>query len=291
MKLQIACYQNENYQAIALQIQLKILKVALNKQIKVFKLNDLAFTQQQVLNNHSRNVSILLFFQSVNSFISGSLDKSLNIWTWDEIGQIYQCNQIINNSVEQKFILINKQENLIISGGKNQISFWMSQSSKWLLQQKLGFDKIQIFGLNFSLNQQLIATYTSNHKIVLIKKQNNKTQNYWFISLQINVNDFTPSFCFISDFIILYQSIKDASLRLIKINQDSDQIQYQTKILINKVCDEQTTFPMQFNQQKKISNELNWFISQFNFNNLRKLNFISQRNSFQKQQSFRLTEC
>ncbi|CAD8125975.1 unnamed protein product [Paramecium sonneborni] len=244
--------ENETYKAIAFQIQSQILIVGLNNLIKVFKLEEQTFTQQQVIKNHSGDVCCLLFLQNDNSFISGSLDKSLIIWFWDKKGQIYKCKQILKSAVEQKYIIINKQENLLVSGGNNLISFWIYQNSQWLQKQSLNFNSNSIFGLNFNPSQQLIATYSQNHKIILIKNKKNKTENYWFVSLQINIYNFTPSICFIQDFIILFQTINQTSLGLIKINFHANEIEYQTKILINRVCDEQTTFLMQFNQSKKV---------------------------------------
>ncbi|CAD8204815.1 unnamed protein product [Paramecium octaurelia] len=244
--------QNEHYQAMAIKSDNKIVALGLKHQIKVFKLENFQLQQLQVLNNHSGPVDCLIFFKNQNSFISGSSDKQLKIWTWDEMGNIYQCQQILQSLVMLKYILLNNQENLLVSGGQNSISFWEFKTSYWLLKQNLYFDKNSIFGLKFTPSQLTIATYSSNNKILLIQKKIQNSQINWSISLEINVNNFTPSICFISDYIILYQSIREMSIRLIKVNYDYDGIQHQSIILINQECDEHTTFQMQFNKQKGI---------------------------------------
>ncbi|CAD8194896.1 unnamed protein product [Paramecium octaurelia] len=94
--------QNEHYQIMTIKSDNQILVLGFNNQIKVFKLEDSTVTLIQVLNHHTDNVDSLLFQKTENSFISGSSDKSIKIWSWDQVGKIYQCQQILQSLVKPK---------------------------------------------------------------------------------------------------------------------------------------------------------------------------------------------
>ncbi|CAD8102342.1 unnamed protein product [Paramecium sonneborni] len=190
--------------------------------------------------------------EKCNSFVSGSQDKSLRIWKWNMDSNKYICTQILNGKMEQQFVTINKNEDQIVIGGENQVSFWKLTNLQWSNFQILNFGNYYILGLNLSPSQQKLVTCLNNNKIIIIQQQIKNTQTIWEVQSEIYVTNYGYSLFFRNDDLIAFQPIDKSQIIIFQLDCNGI-FQFKTKINFNeddRFC--QIEFPFFYNENKNI---------------------------------------
>ncbi|CAD8051945.1 unnamed protein product [Paramecium primaurelia] len=165
--------------------------------IKVFEFNSGVIKLIQNLNEHKSFVYTLNFMKKSKHFLSGSLDSSIIIWKYIQ-NNLWCSQQILyGHSNQINCLVINKYEDLIISGSNdNTIKFWINKN-EWLCQQTIADHSSSVYGL--VLNQQQNRVVSCGHdKVILIIEQSGQNTE-WKVVQKMKVDQFGYRVCFIDN--------------------------------------------------------------------------------------------
>ncbi|CAD8121367.1 unnamed protein product [Paramecium sonneborni] len=216
--------------------------------IKIFEFKQGKISRLSQNREHTDYVRCIQFMKKTNSFISASDDKTIIVWNIDEIGLSEVKQKLIEHQGGINSLLINMNEDLIISGSDDKsIKFWMKQNF-WSCQQTLNIHdaSIRSMSLNYSSNQ-LISCAQNETVINVSQKQSN---NMWILVQKIQQEGYR--LCYIKDNIITVQPRNQKTMFVFKFNQSNNQFNLEQEVqnLNGQNC--RCFFPQQFIKQKQL---------------------------------------
>ncbi|CAD8179052.1 unnamed protein product [Paramecium octaurelia] len=239
-------------QIIAINTEQLILIGSINKSIKVYSFQNQTFKLIQQLDDHLGLIHCLEFNTKNNTFVSGSQDKTLRIWEWDMNFQKYICSKILEGFVEFQCVCFNIDENQMISGGQNQVSFWRFQDTNWSNYQILDLDTDHIQGLSLSPSQQRLLICLKNQKIVILQQINTNNQIIWKVLNKINLNMQGHSIFFNNDNLIAFQENRKPQILIFQLQSEENKIDQKTQLIFNQDDDfSSIQSPFIYNENKK----------------------------------------
>ncbi|CAD8127284.1 unnamed protein product [Paramecium sonneborni] len=178
---------------------------------------------QLLKDKHSDFVSTLNFFKKstsmINSFISGSDDNTIIIWSPINTSQFIIPTQWIaqfklreHTNCISCLILLTPTEDLIISGSYDKtIKFWTKsqtqQSLIWTCSQTINEHSSTVFGLSINQEGTKLLSCASDFLILIIE---GSTQSQWNIKQKIQVDQWGYRISFINNHIFTFQPIETA---------------------------------------------------------------------------------
>ncbi|CAD8085150.1 unnamed protein product [Paramecium primaurelia] len=175
--------------------------------------------QVQLLSEHGDRVVTLNFMKRSDQFISGSDDKQIIIWTRNQ-NNSWICSQKLNGHTNDIYcLIININEDLIVSGSNDQtIKFWQKQN-EWLCSQTITDHTNYVYGLSQNEQQNRVIS-CGNDKLILVMEQQN-TQ--WIVIQKITVETFGVRLCFIDNNIFTFQPWQKKYMHVFEINSTNKQ--------------------------------------------------------------------
>ncbi|CAD8065774.1 unnamed protein product [Paramecium sonneborni] len=229
-----------------------IVIVGCENQIKVFEFTKGRMNQIQLLSEHNMSVVNLKFMKKSDQFISGSeRDGQIIIWSMNPNKKwIYQ--QKINAHTKCiECILLNNNEDLIISSSRDgTIKFWIKQS-EWACQQTIAGHEGYVYSLSLNEQQNRLISCSKDKSILVIDLQ--QQDNKWIIKQKINLDKYGYRLCFIDDNLFTFQPYQQEQLNIYELNSTNGQY-VKTKVVQVKCGqdDGYTLFPQQYIKQKSL---------------------------------------
>ncbi|CAD8175734.1 unnamed protein product [Paramecium pentaurelia] len=228
-----------NQFTIAIDKDCSTLVAGFDQLIKVFEQG--MIKQILTLNQHQDSLFTLNFMQN-KQFISESYDNSIIIWKYNK-NNLWYYQQILNghnNSIQ--YLIINSNEDLIISGSDdNTIKFWVNKN-EWLCQQKINDHSNSVYGLSLNQQQNRVVSCGSDEYILIIEQseQNKKLK----VIQRITIDSYGCRVCFIDNNMFTFS--------VFEINNKNKQFTKTRDIPIKSGSDGYTKFLQQYKNQKCI---------------------------------------
>ncbi|CAD8188623.1 unnamed protein product [Paramecium pentaurelia] len=242
---EVQCY------AIAINKYNSIVVAGYDKQIKVFELIQEKLNQIQVLSEHQSFVSTLNFMKNSNNFVSGSGsgDCSIIIWQMNQ-NNFWTCQKkLIGHSKSITTLLLNNNENLIITGSHDSfIKFWNKQNG-WLCQQTIKEHTNIIYSLSLNEIQDKLISCSSDSQI-LVMEYSEKDQ-IWNVIQKIKVLRQGYRLCFINDNQFTFQPWNYEQMHIYDLNSSNKEFVKTNEIIVKSGstnCD--YLFPQQYLKSK-----------------------------------------
>ncbi|CAD8104653.1 unnamed protein product [Paramecium primaurelia] len=189
--------QDQSCYAIAVNKDFTILIAGCNNQIKVFEFIQGILKQVQVLSEHGKNIHTLNFMKGSDHFISGSVDNSIIIWARNKNNQWIFQQKLNGHTGSILCLLLNKNEDIIVSGSHDyQIKFWQ-KSNGWLCSQTITDHTSTVYGLSFNEQQNRLISCGDDNIILVIEQLELNKQ--WIVIQKITVEQFGCRLCFIDN--------------------------------------------------------------------------------------------
>ncbi|CAD8151590.1 unnamed protein product [Paramecium pentaurelia] len=223
--------QDQYCYAIAVNKDCSIVVAGGEKQIKVFEFQQEILKQVQLLSEHGSSVVTLNFMKRSDQFISGSDDKQIIIWTRYQHNS-WICSQKLNGHTDQiRCLIINNNEDLIVSGSKDKtIKFWQKQN-EWLCSQTITDHTNYVWGLCQNEQQNRVIS-CGDDKLILIMEQQNKQ---WIVIQKITVEIEGLRLCFIDNNTFTFQPWQKEYMHVFEINSTNKQYT-KTKDIPIEIC-------------------------------------------------------
>ncbi|CAD8158061.1 unnamed protein product [Paramecium octaurelia] len=233
--------QNEICFAIALNKSSSTLVAGCRSQIKLFEFS---------LNEHKSSVFTLNFMKKSNHFISGSRDGTIIIW--QKIQQnLWSKQQILNGHSHQiNCLVINNNEDQIISGSDDKaIKIW-AKKNEWLCQQTIKDHSKSVYGLSLNSQQNRLISCGFD-KFILIREQSELNKE-WITVQKLTIEQDGYRICFIDDNTFVFSPYNTEKLQVFEMNDINKQFIQTQDISVKCGLDGQCFFPSQFIDQKQI---------------------------------------
>ncbi|CAD8155287.1 unnamed protein product [Paramecium pentaurelia] len=184
-----------------------------------------------------------------NQFISASHDKQIIIWSINHNNQ-WISSQKLNGHSDWIFCLVlNKNEDLIISGSDDKtIKFWQKKQ-QWLCSQTITDHTDIVCGL--SLNEQQNKLISCGYdKFILIIEQS--SQDYkWNVIQKITVEQYGYRLCFINDNVFTFQPYSKELMHVYEMSNTNKQYSKTKDILVKSDYNGcEVYFPQQYINSK-----------------------------------------
>ncbi|CAD8119575.1 unnamed protein product [Paramecium primaurelia] len=217
--------------------------------IKVFEFNQGMIKLIQTFNQHKDQVTTLNFMQISKQFISGSCDKSIIIWKQNQ-NNLWSYQQILNehNDIIQ-CLIINTNEDLIISGSDDcTIKFWINKN-EWFCQQTINDHSKKVFGLSFNQQQNRVVSCGYDQYILIIEQSE---QNKEWKVIQKIIDNYGYRICFIDNNMFTFSPKSQEQISVYEMNNNNKQFTKTRDIPIKSGSDINERFPLQYINQKSI---------------------------------------
>ncbi|CAD8190900.1 unnamed protein product [Paramecium pentaurelia] len=189
--------------AIAINKDNSIVVAGCDKQIKVFELKESKLNQLQLLSEHQLHVQALNFMKKSNHFVSGSNDKQIIIWQMNQNNQWTCQHKLDGHSFGICTLILNNNENLIVSGSyDSSIKFWNKQNG-WLCQQTIKVHTNYVFQLSLNEKQDKLVSCSSDSQILVIEYS--QKDQIWTVIQIIQVEQYGYRLSFVDDNQFLFQ--------------------------------------------------------------------------------------
>ncbi|CAD8204831.1 unnamed protein product [Paramecium pentaurelia] len=213
--------QQEQCYAIAINKDNSIVIAGCDKQIKVFDLKQGILNESQLLSNHQDFVCTLNFMKKSNHFVSGSRDKSIIIWQMNQNNQ-WNCQHKLeghSNAIDN--LLLNNNEDLIISGSyDSSIKFW-NQQNGWFCQQTIIDHSEYFFQLSLNEKQDKLISCSADKQILVIEYS--QMHQIWNVIQKIKLEQFGYRLCFINDNQFTFQPYGQEQMNVYELNSSNQQ--------------------------------------------------------------------
>ncbi|CAD8091671.1 unnamed protein product [Paramecium primaurelia] len=199
-----------------------------------------------------------------NHFISGS-DKSIIIWSMNQSNQWIFQQKLNGHNNEISCLVLNNNEDLIISGSYDHtIEFWNKQY-QWLCQQTIKDHNNMVCGL--SLNQQLnkVISCGQDEQILIIEQSQQDSK--WIIIQKIKVEQHGYRICFINDNLFTFQPYGIEQMHVYEMNNTNKQYLKTKGILVKGGIDDYFVFPQQLIKLPACKQE--WQVCEFDKNKIK----------------------
>ncbi|CAD8077812.1 unnamed protein product [Paramecium sonneborni] len=257
--------QVESCNAIAFNKDCSIVVAAQDKDINIFEFSQGLMKKIQTLSEHRNKIYTLTFMKKSNEFISGSCDVQIRVWT-NKQNHLWICQQILDGHCGYiTCLILNNNENLIISGSEDKkIKFWIKQI-KWECQQTITDHSKDVYGLSLNNQQnQLISCSYDNTILVIGKSWWNKK---WSVIQKINVEKYGHRLCFINDNLFTFQPYAQDCMHIYEFNNQNKQFIKKKTFQVKCGTDYNSQlFPQQFIKSKNLLiNKIGQFINLIKF--------------------------
>ncbi|CAD8215336.1 unnamed protein product [Paramecium octaurelia] len=242
--------QSEYCYAIAINKDNSIVLAGCDNKIKVFEFKQEQLKLIQLLTEHKDNVTTLNFMKKSTQFISGSMDKQIIIWWMDQKSQ-WICQYKLNqNSYQINCLLLNNNEDLIISGSSDKtIKFW-TKKNDWTCSQTITDSTKSVVALSLNEKQNRVISCGDEMLFILIIEQQQQDQK-WNVIQKITVDYYGYRICFINDNVFTFQPRLKEQMYVYEINIHNNSYSKTTQIAVksdSEVCD--YYFPQQYIKSK-----------------------------------------
>ncbi|CAD8211291.1 unnamed protein product [Paramecium pentaurelia] len=246
---QLQFQQQQINQILNQQISPQLIFKPFNYQfyIEVFEFKQEVLKQTQLLREHQDDVNTLKFMNKSNRFISGSVDQLIIIWSINESHQ-WICQQKLDGNNGIIFCLVlNYNEDMIISGSSDStIKFWMKQN-QWLCQQTIKDHTNDVYGLSLNQQQHKVISCGFDNQILIIEQS--QYYSIWIVIEKIEVETHGIRICFINDNLFTFQPYGIEQMHVYEINNTNRQYSKIKDIIVKGEYD-QVFFPQQYIKQK-----------------------------------------
>ncbi|CAD8099437.1 unnamed protein product [Paramecium sonneborni] len=235
--------------AVAINKDNSLVVAGCEKKIKVYELKQGKLHQIQLLTEHSGRVFTLNFMKQSNHFVSGSADDQIIIWQMIQNNQ-WTCQQKLNGHASFIWcLLLNNNEDLIISGSNDKsIKFWDKQKG-WLCQQTISDHTNSVLSISLNTQQDKLISCSYDSQILIIEKsQKEKT---WKTIQSIKVDKWGSRLCFTDNNQFTFQPNSNEQMYVYEINGGDKQFVKTKEIKVysgSNGCD--LFFVQQFIKQK-----------------------------------------
>ncbi|CAD8069657.1 unnamed protein product [Paramecium sonneborni] len=234
---QYSVQQNERCLAIAINKDCSNLLAGCNSQIKVFEF------KQGILKQFKYQVTI-----KQSQFISASDDNSIIIWKNNFNNKWIQQQRLEGHGSGISCLIVNNNENIIISGSQdNTIQFWIKKN-EWLWNQTITDHTDWIYGLSFNQQQNKVKSCGSDKKILII--QQSLQNKEWSVTQEIIVAQDGYRICFIDNNIFTFQPYNGEQLSIFGMNSTNKKYEQIKAISVQCGSDGNCLFPQQYIIQK-----------------------------------------
>ncbi|CAD8214520.1 unnamed protein product [Paramecium pentaurelia] len=243
--------QQQDCNCIAINKDSSIVAIGCNdKQIKIYEFKQEMMKQIQVLNVNSDYVYTLNFMQQSNQLISGDSGGSIVIWSRNNNYQWNSSQTINGHSSYINCLILNKNEDLIISSsGDKTIKFWIKQN-EWNCQQTITDHTSSVYQISLNDQQDKVISCGSDNKILVIEYSEQSKR--WIVIQNINVDCYGYRLCFINNNLFTFQPCNGNLMHVYEMNSVSKQFTKTKDITVNQGNDSSSLFPQQFIKQKQI---------------------------------------
>ncbi|CAD8214835.1 unnamed protein product [Paramecium octaurelia] len=214
-----------------------------------FKLGRLK-QQIQALNEHTHSVLYLKFLTKSKELISG--DNGGFIFVWQNLNTcIWNCKQKIRGHIMwlQSLVLNKNQDLMISSGGDQTLKFWI-QKSQWILEQTIEENNTCVRSLSLNVQENKVITCGSNKVIFVI--EHSKESKKWMIIQRITVDCEGYRICYINDYLFIFQPLLGQLMHVFETNRINQQFAQTKDIVVNEGNEFGGLFPMQYFQSKQL---------------------------------------
>ncbi|CAD8055037.1 unnamed protein product [Paramecium sonneborni] len=242
IKQQNPCY------AVAINKDNSIVIASSGNLINVYDLKYGKLNKRQALDQHKDLVYTLNFMKQSNMFISGSHDQLIIVWQMNQDKQWTYQQKIFGHYGSIRCILLNNEEDLIISGSVDgSIKFWEKQS-KWTIQQTITEHTDYVYQLCLNEKQDKLISCSDDSQIFIIQQNYDKK---WIVKQKITVDKYGYRLCFINNNQFTFQPYAQEQLHIYEIN-DSKTIKIKSlNIKCGSLsCDD--LFPSKYIQSKSL---------------------------------------
>ncbi|CAD8165547.1 unnamed protein product [Paramecium pentaurelia] len=254
--------QNGFYKSIEINKENTFLLASTDITINVFVFQQGFIKLISQLQGHRNYVTSLKFLNKKSRFLSGSLDKSIIIWSQQLLANQKYIQKIKDHQNPIVALVIHPNiENMFISASYRQILFYQYSSQKqWICLQKIT-EIDGIFGLSINENGTKIVLCSENHIIVILELQQliqqQKSDQIWIVKQKIKVRQWGFRVCFLNNDTFVFQPVSKnwngtSHLNVYTLNK-LNEFKIQRKIPIKgggNFCI--NNFPSQYNKQKYI---------------------------------------
>ncbi|CAD8186380.1 unnamed protein product [Paramecium octaurelia] len=250
-----------NIQEIKLRCQLfafntnnTIMIAGCEKQIQVFQFADGNLYSRQTISSHNHNLTALYHMKNSEQFVSGDMDGTILIFKYNSTKNKWE-QQLRKEKYHKgriNKIIMNNNENLIITGGNDSSIMFLKFEKDIQNQQKVFQLKSQVLNLILNEVEDELISSDNEGTIYVIKKL---YQDNWNVSQNIITN---PGFklTFIDTNQFVYQSNK-GDLQVFKLH-DGKYKQIQTLDLKGEGNQNICHIPQVFIKQKSILISINY---------------------------------
>ncbi|CAD8205161.1 unnamed protein product [Paramecium octaurelia] len=240
--------QNEYCYAIAINKDNTIVLAGCNRQIKVFEFKQEQLKQTQLLNEHQNFIITLNFMKKQNQFISGDVGGLIITWSMNQNSQWIFQQQLKEHSKCINCLVINNNEDLMISGSEdNKIKFWQKQN-QWLCSQTITDHTDQLLAISLNDEQNRVITSGRDKLILIIQRTSQDSK--WNVIQKISVEEFGRRLCFINDNVFAFQPNCQEQMDVYEMSSTNKQYSKTKQIAV--ICSQscQYWFPLQYIKQK-----------------------------------------
>ncbi|CAD8127270.1 unnamed protein product [Paramecium sonneborni] len=242
--------QVESCKAISFNKDCSIMIAGCKEKIKIFLHQEGMLNSIQMLSEHTKEVFTLNFMRNNNNFVSGSVDQSIIIWQVNEINYQWNCQQKLNG--HQNWILcllINNNDDLIISGGCDRtIKFWGNQN-QWLCQQTIINHTSNVCSLSLNENQNKLISCSDDQQILVMEQA--QLDKKWNVIQQIKVDQYGFRLCFIDDNLFTFQPKCKDQMHVYKLDSNTHNYRKTKEIVVRCGSDRcSRLFPQQYLKSK-----------------------------------------
>ncbi|CAD8097019.1 unnamed protein product [Paramecium primaurelia] len=235
--------------AIAINKDYSIVVAGCDKQIKVFELKESKLNQLQLLSEHQLHVQTLNFMKKSNHFVSGGNDKTIIIWQMNHNNQWTCQHKLDGHSSGICTLILNDNENLIVSGSyDSSIKFWNKQNG-WLCQQTIKVHTNSVFQISLNETQDKLVSCSGDSQILVIEYS--QKDQIWTVIQMIQVEQNGYRLSFVDDNQFAFQPSSKEQMHVYEINSSNQQFVKTKQITVksdSNTCED--LFPQQYIQSK-----------------------------------------
>ncbi|CAK87756.1 unnamed protein product (macronuclear) [Paramecium tetraurelia] len=216
-----------------------------SNKIKIYNFKNEEIKFNQELSEHTNIVQCLHFMKHFNQFVSGSFDKTIRIWSFDNSQSIWYCQEILREHISAiQCMIMNENEDFIISGSRdNSIKFW-SKGQRWTCIQTLTNHDAWVSNLSLNHSQnQLISCQAWGDKLLVYQLDSNS--KLWILKQTI-ITTFGYSLCFIDDGQFVYQPKGIDVLHIYQVEEGTKKYKKAEELQLNSISESYDNFNMQF---------------------------------------------
>ncbi|CAD8149834.1 unnamed protein product [Paramecium octaurelia] len=236
--------------AVAVNKDCSIVAVGCQKLIKLYEFKQGMLEWIQLLNLHQEEVNTLYFMKKSNQLISGDHSGAILIWSSDNNNQWIQSQTLKQHNGRINCLIMNNNEDTIISSSNDQtIKFWMKQS-EWICQQTITDHKHFVLQLSLNEKQNKVISCGWDQLILVIEYSEQNKQ--WMVIQTIQVDCQGSRLCFINDNLFAFQPKKSNLMYIYEMNNGSKQFTQTKKLTVNQGDDDYVLFPLQYINSKQL---------------------------------------